>query len=142
MPMRTSSRVTSRPRNRTGPWCCGPTGVSTAVRIAPQELLEVPSADLPRRRSGELVHDPDHLRHLERGEMLPRRLLHPVGVDLSLDERRQDLTVLGVRDPDHRRLADPWHALDDLLDLRGVDVLPADHDHVVGATLDVQPASL
>ena len=78
--------------------------------------------------------------------MLPAKLLErpgrDVGVALPDDQARDTLAPEIVRQSEHRAVSDAGVFQENLLDLRGMDVLAAGHDHILLAAADEQVAFL
>src|SRR5581483_7371339 len=105
------------------------------------ELLDLPG-DRHREVGGEL-----HVaRDLVVGDLALAVLLQGVlgqgGALPDLDPGHQLLAVLDVGDADHLDVAHVGVGVEELLDLPGVDVLPAPDDHVLDAADDVDVAVL
>src|ERR1700693_340740 len=90
--------------------------------------------------------DKEFLRRLETGEVLPAKIFEFFGRDASAalpDHQACDaLTPEIVGQSEHRAVSDAGVFQENLLDLRGMDVLAAGHDHVLLAAADGQIAFL
>src|SRR5690606_22387956 len=106
--------------------------------------------DLPGRIAGQPLQEDHVAGDLVPGEVRRDVALHLVrgespsggAVPAEDDVGPQPLPELLVRNADDGGLLDGGMGGEEVLDLAGVDVLPAGHDHVVGAAVDVQPAAL
>src|SRR3954470_1093534 len=113
------------------------------VGIARVLLRQRPLEHLAGRRARQLVDEDDVARHLVARQLRLHGRAHRVRADLrpvqADDVGAEALAELVVLDADHRRLGHAVQAVDQVLDLPGIDVLAARDDHVVVAALDAQP---
>src|SRR2546421_2335543 len=107
--------------------------------LAHSELL-----DLAGDRHREVVGETDISRDLVVGDTTaaetPHVVLGHLGPRPNLDPGHDLLAEAGVRHADHLDVADVRMAVQELLDLPGVDVLPTPDDHVLDATHDADVA--
>src|SRR3954447_10046380 len=108
--------------------------------------LDLPLEDLAGRPLGQLVDEPDPARVLVAGDLLPdvlaQLLLGDLLALLQRDRRADLLAQLGMRHPDHGRLAHRGVLVEDLLDLARIDVVATADDHVLLAVDDEEVAVL
>ena len=116
------------------------------TRNGPDPLRDELLPHLAGRRPRQLVQEMHAVRDLEIRQQLPTALLHPGRRRLlagTNDGNLDDLAEHVVRHGEGRAFLDAFHAVDDLLDLPGKNILPADIDHVLAPAddVDVAPAS-
>ena len=96
-------------------------------------------------RPRQLVQEMHAVRDLEIRQQLSTALLHPGRRRLGAGPNDGNLDYLAehvVRHGKGRALLHAFHVVDDLLDLPGKNILPADIDHVLAPADDVDVASL
>src|SRR5579884_914859 len=138
--MRPPRRWRIRPLGRLHP------GRRLKAELAHRLLPHLELLDLAGDGHGELSHELDVARDLVVGDpafaVLLQGVLGEAGALPDLDPGHELLAVLGVGHADHLDVAHVGVGVEELLDLPGVDVLPAPDDHVLDAADDVDVAVL